>query len=301
MEFGTAAVEVAKKIGEVAKKVTDIQQKIDKATKPVEMTKKITDEKTGNYVGNEIAGKAINKVKASLSESLNKYFEQKLGILNNGAEVTGKQPMDNMSNEVEAIDEKTVSTVDEKGEKPKLKNMLDDYFDSKESTQESAKNSLDKQSVKEAYDTKGCPLEGNGGYWDGERGNSNWVPNRSEIPKNPKTNPDGLSWGEILDKYGIDSITFKDGEPDFSEVSKGEVKIDNFTDNRYGKGGNFDQATQKLAEQRGYSPGEVKNWMKDNKYTWHECSDCSTMQKVPTEVHGNVPHSGGVSEFKNNN
>lgn len=160
---------------------------------------------------------------------------------------------------------------------------------------------LDKPIAKEVADVKGCPIEGNGGNWTGERGNSNWIPDKSEIPKNPKTNPDGLSWGEILDKYNIKFIPFKEGEADFSEVAKGEVKIDNFTENRYGKGGNFEQATNKLAEKLGCTAEEVKAWMKENKHTWHECNDCTTMQKVPTEVHGNVRHSGGVSEFKSNN
>lgn len=146
----------------------------------------------------------------------------------------------------------------------------------------------------------GCPIDGHGGSWEGMRGNSMWYPERSEIPKNPKTNPDGLTWGQILDKYDIEGIPFKDGEPDFSDVSKGSVEIDNFTENRYGKGGNFDQACEKLAEQRGCTKEEVKEWMKENKYTWHEQSDCQTMEKVPTEVHGNVRHEGGISEMKNN-
>ena len=34
------------------------------------------------------------------------------------------------------------------------------------------------------------------------------------------------------------------------------------------------------------------------KYTWHECVSCKTMMKVPTEIHGNVPHAGGISEAK---
>ncbi|MBQ8614889.1 MAG: HNH endonuclease [Ruminiclostridium sp.] len=146
----------------------------------------------------------------------------------------------------------------------------------------------------------GCPIEGHGGHWDGERGNSTWYPDKDEVPKNPKTNPDGLTWGQILDKYGIDGIPFKNGQPDFSEVSKGTVEIDNFSENRYGKGGNFDQACEKLAEQRGCTKEEVKQWMKENKYTWHEGNDCKTMDKVPTEVHGNVRHEGGISEMKKN-
>lgn len=161
-------------------------------------------------------------------------------------------------------------------------------------------NEIDKPIAKEIREIKGCPIEGNGGTWNGERGNSMWFPNKNDIPKNPLTNPNGLTWEKILDKYGIDGIEFKDGEPDFSPVSKGTVKIDNFTDNRYGKGGNFDQACDKLAEQKGYSKEEVKAWMKGNKYTWHERSDCKTMDKVPTEIHGNIRHSGGISEVKTN-
>lgn len=179
----------------------------------------------------------------------------------------------------------------DKSEFSKLAQSMDKLTDEKD---------IDKPIAKELDEVKGCPIEGNGGHWEGERGNSKWFPNRDEIPKNPLTNPDGLTWGQILDKYGIDGIEFKNGEPDFSPVAKGTVEIDHFTDNRYGKGGNFDQACEKLAEQRGCTKEEVKAWMKENKYTWHERSDCKTMDKVPTEIHGNIRHSGGISEAKAN-
>ena len=139
-------------------------------------------------------------------------------------------------------------------------------------------------------------LPQNGGEWSGERGNSRWWPNRDEIPKDRHgTNPEHKTWGEILDEYGVESIPFVDGYPDFSEVSKGQVEIDDFTDERKS---NFAQADEKLAEQRGCTPQEVKDWREANGYTWHECEDCKTMQKVPTEVHGNVSHSGGISVYK---
>lgn len=163
---------------------------------------------------------------------------------------------------------------------------------------EDADKPLNSRELAETNDTKGCPLEGNGGIWEGERGNSEWIPNGNEVPRNPKTNPEGLRWNEILDKYKIDGIVFKDGEADFSVVSKGTVEIDDFSSNRSGKGGNFDQANEKLAEQTGYTKEEIKAWMKENKYTWHERSDCKTMDKVPTEVHGNIRHSGGIAEIK---
>ena len=160
-----------------------------------------------------------------------------------------------------------------------------------------AKEESKENRISEAKDIqmKGCPVEGNGGTWDGERGNSKWLPDRGEVPKNPLTNPNGLTWGEILDKYGIDGIQFEDGEPDFSDISKGEVQIDDFTDDR---GSNFDQADEKLAEQHGCTPEEVEAWRRENGYTWHECRDCETMQKVPREVHGNISHYGGISGYK---
>lgn len=142
------------------------------------------------------------------------------------------------------------------------------------------------------------------GEWTGERGNSTWIPDhdyippeKSRNPENPYSNPDNLTWGEILEKYGIEGIEFKDGFPDFSPISKGTVEIDNFepggTDamNR-----NFAKADIALAEQKGCTPAEVKQWREDNNYTWHECEDQKTMQKVPNEVHANIPHDGGRSQ-----
>jgi len=143
---------------------------------------------------------------------------------------------------------------------------------------------------------KNCPIEGNNGHWDGERGNSKWIPDRDCILG--KANPDGKTWGEILDKYGIDGINFKDGEPDFSEISKGTVEIELFSDSRTD---NFDKADIELAKQKGCSPEEVAKWREENGYTWHECKDMKTMQKVPSEVHNNISHSGGISEVKKGN
>lgn len=140
----------------------------------------------------------------------------------------------------------------------------------------------------------------NGGEWSGEPGNSTWKPDREVSPSDRNySNTEGKKWGEILDEYKIDGIPFNDGEPDFSEVSKGTVEIDEFSDARYGAGGNFDQADEKLAQQRGCTKEEVRQWRANNNYTWHERSDCRTIDKVPREVHGNVSHSGGISKMRN--
>lgn len=142
----------------------------------------------------------------------------------------------------------------------------------------------------------------NNGHWEGERGNSKWVPDGDYVPPEqkpgkPYSNPDNLSWKEIMDKYGIDGINFKDGFPDFSEVSKGTVEIEGFeTGGNSEKYRNFKKADAALAEQKGCSPAEVEKWRKEHNYTWHECEDKKTMMKVPNEVHANVKHDGGRSQ-----
>ena len=142
-------------------------------------------------------------------------------------------------------------------------------------------------------------LPENGGTWSGEKGNSEWTPDDNVIPGDRRgTNPDGKTWKELKKEYGFDSIPFKDGEPDFSKIANGEVQIDNFSESRTK---NFAQADIQLAKERGVSPQEIKKWRLENKYTWHEWKDCKTMQLVPTEVHGNIPHSGGIAETKSKN
>lgn len=146
-------------------------------------------------------------------------------------------------------------------------------------------------------------LPENGGEWSGEKGNSTWEPNRDEIPKRPPGNE--KTWGEILDKYEIDGIKFKDGEPDFSTVSEGTVEIDDFSTER---NENFTQADEKLAEQwskegkdgKEWTAQDIKDYRKEHNLSWHERSDMKTLDLVPQEIHGNIPHSGGISVAKNN-
>ena len=143
-----------------------------------------------------------------------------------------------------------------------------------------------------------------GGEWSGEVGNSTWKPNRDEIPKRPQENKQ--TWGEILDKHDIDGIEFKDGEPNFSTVSEGTVEIDDFSTDR---NENFTQSDEQLAEKwtsegkdgQEWSPQKIKEYRKENNLSWHERSDMKTIDLVPQEIHGNIPHSGGISVAKNKN
>ncbi len=133
------------------------------------------------------------------------------------------------------------------------------------------------------------------GYWTGTKGDSYWIPDDLYTPINIKTNPGGLSWAEIKNKYNISEVEFINGEPVFNEVPKGNVCITNFTSDRTI---NFRQADIELARKKGCTPKDVSLWRKKNNYTWHECQDCKTLMKIPTELHGNIVHSGGISVLK---
>lgn len=143
------------------------------------------------------------------------------------------------------------------------------------------------------------PRDGSGGNWSGQRGNSNWVIDGNVAPANKLYNPDKLTWNEINAKYrnNIKSIPFKNGEPDFSAAAVDTVKIDNFTTNRTV---NFKMADQNFADKLNKANGlsltakDIEQFRKDNNLTWHERSDMSTMDLVPSEYHS-VPHSGGIS------
>ena len=139
------------------------------------------------------------------------------------------------------------------------------------------------------------------GIWSGTRGNSKWIPDKHYIPK--QFNESELTWESLLQKYDIDGINYKNGYPDFSGISKGDVSIKNFSAKRNGLGGNFDQADELLAEIRTKNGkhctgSDVTKWRRDNNYTWHEEPDCMTMRKVPLEIHQNMWHKGGISKKK---
>lgn len=152
----------------------------------------------------------------------------------------------------------------------------------------------------------GPKLEGflprSNGSWEGDEGDSIWKPDPDYVPL--KSNPEGKTWEEIEDKYGMDGVKFKDGEPDFSEIAEATVEIDDFTENRFE---NFAQADGKLAEQwnaegrdgrTDWTARDVAAYRKENNLTWHERSDMKTMDLVPSEVHNNIPHAGGISARK---
>lgn len=133
--------------------------------------------------------------------------------------------------------------------------------------------------------------DGDRGDWKGDRGESKFIPNDSEIQK-------------LLEKNSLDGIEYDDGIPDFSEVSESTVEIDNMTENR---AENFMQCDEKCAEQwnkeardgkTDWTARDVARWRKDNGYSWHERNDMRTCDLIPTIINTYFGHLGGVSECK---
>lgn len=133
------------------------------------------------------------------------------------------------------------------------------------------------------------------GEWKDEPGRSEFVPESKEAR-------------EELDKHGVDSISYDDNyEPDFSPVSEETVEIDNMNEERLGPGGNYEQAFEKLAQKfneeardgkTDWTSRDVDKWRQDNKLTPHERMDRKTVDFVPSSIHKECKHCGGVSECK---
>lgn len=150
-----------------------------------------------------------------------------------------------------------------------------------------------------SYNDRFCytPIEGDRGKWEGDRAESKFVPS--------ETTEAGRAAKEKLQEYGLDGITYKDAEPDFSKCSEATVTIDHMTDDRMEN--NFPKADANCAEQWNiekkdgrinWDAADVRDWRRENNCSWHECCDTRTMMLVPTEIHGYFRHSGGVAECK---
>ena len=139
---------------------------------------------------------------------------------------------------------------------------------------------------------KHTPVEGRGGHWLGERGNSKWIPAEAKAK-------------EALAKSGQDGINFKNGVADFSKVSEQTVEIDGMNIDRLGN--NFPKADAKCAEawnkemrdgRSNWTADQVKQYRHENNLSWHERSDMKHCDLVSKDIHGEIRHSGGVYECK---
>ncbi len=118
------------------------------------------------------------------------------------------------------------------------------------------------------YDS--TPKDGPNGKWQGERGDGTWMPADGSPP-----------------------IKYKNGFPDYSPFSKGDVDIP-MHGNRTS---DFTHADKAMREKLG-----DPNWTRPSDYTWHHHENGTTMQLVPKNIHATgggatTPHMGGASLY----
>lgn len=117
----------------------------------------------------------------------------------------------------------------------------------------------------------------------------------------------GESWCEKEINGKIERVLYNNSIPDFTPYSKANVEIPNMSGERYGEGGNFEQADNALADrwnQEGkdsrhdWTAAEVRDWRRENlsDNTWHECTDRKTCQLIPRDINAHFGHLGGVGE-----
>jgi A nuclease of the HNH/ENDO VII superfamily with conserved WHH len=146
---------------------------------------------------------------------------------------------------------------------------------------------------------KGCPIKGNefGTHapakgWDGNPGDSAWDPAKGV------TDPERLD--EIKSVLGDKKLQFKDGYPDFTPYAH-KVEVDGKLvparveiEMQGVNGPDFKAANEAMAKKLG-----VKDYDAPDGFTWHHNQDGVTMELIPSELHNNVPHSGGASLARN--
>lgn len=162
-----------------------------------------------------------------------------------------------------------------------------------EATTDSTNESDYPSSYKERVDR--TPSENSDrGEWTGDRGESTYIPSDTEMRN-------------LLAKFGLVGIEYRNGIPDFSKCSACTIEIDHMSEKRYGEDGNFAQCDEKCAEQwnkegkngkTDWTDRDVKKWREENGYSWHERNDMKICDLVPTKVNDYFGHLGGAAECK---
>ncbi|SFI09578.1 LXG domain of WXG superfamily protein [Pseudobutyrivibrio sp. OR37] len=119
------------------------------------------------------------------------------------------------------------------------------------------------------------------GHWEGTPGESIWISDLPEV--NKVTNGKG--------------IPFKNGRPNFSEWSKGELVFDDGVLD--GSQKDFSKVYSKLKLELGLSSNnKVKQLLRDMKLTPHH-KNTTTIELLPTDLHSRIPHIGAAADMRN--
>uniref|UniRef100_UPI00403FF945 HNH endonuclease n=1 Tax=Thioclava sp. GXIMD4216 TaxID=3131929 RepID=UPI00403FF945 len=93
-------------------------------------------------------------------------------------------------------------------------------------------------------------------------------------------------------------MPFKNGRPDFSQWSKGEVEFDPGVLD--GSNTDFLRVYEQIKEAAGLpSNNAAKELLRQRGLTPHHFSD-TVIQLIPTDLHANIPHIGSASDLRRN-
>lgn len=146
------------------------------------------------------------------------------------------------------------------------------------------------------------------GYFKGEKGNSQFFPNSQSAQAE-------------LKKYGVDSVNYVNGYPDFSpfcrqktpwgvfdfsaEIGHMNASRHNFKAEGFIVEGNYEQAEEAFcrminANRKGkqITRSEFRKWYQSNKLTIHECPDGYGVKLVPSVIHDACRHDGAIKNKK---
>jgi len=102
----------------------------------------------------------------------------------------------------------------------------------------------------------------------------------------------------ILLAMGLKGIKFKNCEPRFSPFAIATVKLKNYLTGRYGSEGTMPEADKILADKLHRPENQVRQWINDNQYVWHERWDGRRIDLLSHDVHSNISHTGGIAANK---
>lgn len=154
------------------------------------------------------------------------------------------------------------------------------------------------------------------GTWDGMPGDSVYHPEPKTVPANPQANPKCKTYTQILRENNMpNGVPYVKGHPDFRAAARATVEVPMIADRsvnmakadsllaqqvRNGKATvEIEECLQKMGvDVKNVTKGDISRMRKQFGLTWHEHQDMKTMQLLSKELHGSIPHSGGIAALK---
>ncbi|MGG0052761.1 T7SS effector LXG polymorphic toxin [Bacillus atrophaeus] len=124
-------------------------------------------------------------------------------------------------------------------------------------------------------------LPRNHGRWEGTPGNGKWYSDKPEVNAVTKGEP----------------VTFIDGRPIFTPWSKGTIKFK--PGELKGTKKDFPGVYKRIQKMKGFkTQKEAEKWLKEVVRLTPHHLDNTTIQLIPMDLHGNIPHVGSASDLR---